>query len=240
MLHSFITHKVRGCGAFLLAYCFLFIAVPLLAKTSVEPEKEGSRKKSVLVLSSRGGYGHTAAANTLQKLLGEHYDLKVVHPIDQLRIWGVPSGEQVYNVMVKRGWIRSVNFLARHVAPHLFHSRKSKLEKIINSYIRAYKPDLVISLIPYINYPASEAARKGEIPYLLITTDNDLRNSSYGLEQLRHPNFKVTIGCDLATTRGVLLKKKIPDWRLKPLDSLCARFIGPKMKLKFGKNTGSP
>ncbi|MBS0654102.1 MAG: hypothetical protein JSR39_11325, partial [Verrucomicrobia bacterium] len=67
------------------------------------------------------------------------------------------------------------------------------------------------SLIPYINYPASEAARKEEIPYLLITTDNDLRNWSFGLEKLRHPNFKVTIGSDLPTTRGILLKKKIPE-----------------------------
>ena len=234
LLNSFITHRVRGCGAFLLACCFLFIAVPIFAKTPVEPEKEGSGKKTVLVLSSRGGYGHIAAANTLQKLVGEQYDLKVVHPIDQLRIWGVPSGEQVYNVMIKQGWIRSLNFLARHVAPHLFRSRKSKLEKIINSYIRAYKPDLVISLIPYINYPASEAARKGEIPYLLITTDNDLRNWSHGLEQLSHPNFKVTIGCDLPTTRGILLKKKIPDEAIETIGlPLRPDFIGPKDEAKI-------
>lgn len=104
-----------------------------------------------------------------------------------------------------------MNFLARHVAPHLFRSRKHKIEKIINSYIEVYKPAMVVSLIPYINYPASEAARKKELPFLLITTDNDLRNWSYGLEKLRHPNFKITIGSDLPTTKGVLLRKKIPE-----------------------------
>jgi UDP-N-acetylglucosamine:LPS N-acetylglucosamine transferase len=192
---------------------FGFLASPLRA----EPSDEISQKKTILVLSSRGGYGHTAAANTLQKLIGDRYELKVIHPIDQLRIWGVPSGEQFYNMMLKRGWIRSMNFLARHIAPRLFRSRTHKLEKIINSYIRAYQPDLIISLIPYINYPASEAARKQDIPFLLVTTDNDLRNWSYGLEKVSHPNFKVTIGSDLPTTRGILLRKKIPDTSIETI-----------------------
>lgn len=186
---------------------------------------DAAEQKTILVLCSRGGYGHTAAANTLQKIIGDRYNLKVVHPIDQLRIWGIPSGEQFYNMMLKRGWIRSLNFLARHVAPRLFRSRKNKIEKIINSYIKAYQPDLVISLIPYINYPATEAARKQEIPYLLITTDNDLRNWAYELEHLKHPQFKVTIGSDLPTTRDALIKKKIP--------ASCIETIGLPLRLDF-------
>lgn len=164
-----------------------------------------------MILSSTGGGGHAAAANTLQKLVGEEYDLKTVYPINQLRIWGVPSCEQFYNVMLRKGWIRSMNFIVRHVAPALFRSRLGKIEKIVTSYINTYDPDLVISLIPFVNYPASEAARKKEIPYLLVTTDNDLRNWAFELERLKHSQFKVTIGTDLPTTKDVLLKKKIPE-----------------------------
>lgn len=203
-LVTFLSTVIFSC-------CFSPFLASLHAESIPEEQVEATYKKTVLVLSSRGGYGHTAAANTLQKLIGDRYELKVVHPIDQLRIWGVPSGEQFYNMMLKRGWIRSMNFLARHLAPRLFRSRRHKIEKIIDSYIKAYQPNLVVSLIPYINYPASEAARKEEIPYLLVTTDNDLRNWAFGLEKLRHPNFKVTIGSDLPTTRGILLKKKIPE-----------------------------
>ncbi|MBS0650457.1 MAG: hypothetical protein JSR93_04785 [Verrucomicrobia bacterium] len=206
----------------------------LHAETITDEQMEASYKKTVLVLSSRGGYGHTAAANTLQKLIGDKYELKVVHPIDQLRIWGVPSGEQFYNMMLKRGWIRSMNFLARHLAPRLFRSRRHKIEKIIDSYIQAYQPNLVVSLIPYINYPASEAARKEEIPYLLITTDNDLRNWSFGLEKLKHPNFRVTIGSDLPTTRGILLKKKIPESAIETIGlPLRPDFISSKNEEKI-------
>lgn len=215
MFHLFKIPGSRFLVAFLSVLLIASSFSPFLTDLHAEPisneETEAASKKMVLVLSSRGGYGHTAAANTLQHLIGESYELKVVHPIDQLRIWGVPSGEQFYNMMLKRGWIRSMNFLARHLAPRLFRSRKQKVEKIINSYIEAYQPNLVVSLIPYINYPASEAARKKEIPYLLITTDNDLRNWSFGLEKMKHPNFRVTIGSDLPTTRGLLLKKKIPE-----------------------------
>lgn len=186
-------------------------------------------KKTILVLSSRGGYGHTAAANTLQQLVGDRYNLKIVYPIDQLRIWGVPSGEQVYNAMIRKGWTRSINFLARHVAPNLFRSRKKKLEKIVSAYIAAHGPVLVLSLIPYINYPASEAARKQEIPYLLVTTDNDLRNWTDGLEKLRHPDFRITIGSDLPTTRGLLLKKNIPEEAIETIGlPLRLDFVGFK------------
>jgi len=168
-------------------------------------------RKTILILSSTGGGGHIAAANTLQKLVGEEYDLKTVYPINQLRIWGVPSCEQFYNMMIRKGWIRSMNFIVRHIAPPIFRARLGKIEKIIASYINTYQPDLVISLIPFVNYPATEAARKKEIPYLLITTDNDLRNWAFELEKLKHSQFKVTIGADMPTTKEVLLKKKIPE-----------------------------
>ena len=171
----------------------------------------GSQKK-ILVLSSKGGYGHAAAVNSLERLLGDGYVLQVVHPIDHmLRSSGVSSGEQWYNLMLAKGWIRSMNFLARRMAPYFFCSNEEKLEKIIHACIEEHHPELVISVIPFINYPASEAARKADLPYLVITTDNDLRNWSYGLEKIKHPLFQITIGADLPTTRDVLLRKNIPE-----------------------------
>src|ERR1700682_4969489 len=103
---------------------------------------EETSRKTILVLSSTGGGGHLAAANTLQKLVGEEYDLKVIYPINELKIYGVPSCEQFYNMMLRNGWIRSMNFITRHVAPRVFKSRFGRVEQIITSYIDAYKPDL--------------------------------------------------------------------------------------------------
>ena len=167
--------------------------------------------KKILVLSSHGGYGHTAAANTLIALLGKQYQFSIYHPIDQVHVMGIPLRENFYNASLKHGWIRTMNFIARHIAPGLFNASRKQIEEMIDGWIEKEKPDLVISIIPFVNYPATEAARKRNIPYLLITTDNDLRNWSFRLEKLRHPNFKITIGADLPLTRGLLLKKKISN-----------------------------
>lgn len=175
-----------------------------------EPEEPTAPRKTILILSSTGGGGHMTASNALEKLVGDDYDIKIIYPINQLRIWGVPSCEQVYNSMLRSGWVRSMNFIVRHICPPVFRSRLGKLEKIITSYINTTKPDLVISLIPFINYSASEAARKKDIPFLVITTDNDLRNWVLGMEKIKHPQMKITIGEDLPTTRDILLKKNIP------------------------------
>jgi UDP-N-acetylglucosamine:LPS N-acetylglucosamine transferase len=199
VLQSWLVSAQRA-GA-LLFFLSLFASVALF----------GEEKQTILILSSTGGGGHVAAANTLQSLVGEKYRLVVVNPIDELRILGVSSGEQFYNTMLKKGWIRAMNFIVRHLVPSLFRHRQDKLEKVIHEHITYYQPDLIISLIPFVNYPASEAARKQSIPYLLITTDNDLRNWVLGMENVTHPDFRVTIGSDLPTTKEVLLKKHVAE-----------------------------
>lgn len=172
--------------------------------------EEETGAKTLLVLSSKGGYGHAAAVSTLERILGTGYNVHVVHPIDEmLKSSGVDLGEKIYDIMLKNRWIRSLNFLAGKVAPHFFRNKYQKIGKIVSKHIHTYKPDLVISVIPFINYPASESARKEDIPYLLITTDNDLSNWVEGLEKVKHPDFLVTIGSDLPTTKEILLNKRI-------------------------------
>jgi processive 1,2-diacylglycerol beta-glucosyltransferase len=221
--------------------CCLFVFATSSGLFSEELVEVLPKRKTILILSSTGGGGHIAAANTLQSLVGEEYDLKMVYPINQLRIWGVPSCEQFYNMMLRKSWIRSMNFIVRHLAPPIFRSRLGKIEKIISSYINTYDPDLIISLIPFVNYPASEAARKKEIPYLLVTTDNDLRNWAFELERLKHPQFKVTIGSDLPTTRDVLLKKNIPESAIETIGlPLRPDFIAQKDQEKLREEFSLP
>lgn len=218
---------------FISILCFLSFVLTgfVLGGESSVPSSE---KKTILILSSTGGGGHITASHALEKLVGEEYDLKIVYPINQLRIWGVPSCEQVYNSMLSNGWVRSMNFLVRHVCPPVFRSRMGKIEKIISSYINSSNPDLVISLIPFINYPASEAARKKEIPFLLVTTDNDLRNWAFEMERVKHSQMKVTIGADIPSTREVLLKKKVPESAIEAIGlPLRPDFIAQKDEKKI-------
>lgn len=197
--------------AFLLILCSPLLFSSFLRSEEIPLTESPKAEKKILILSSNGGYGHNAAANTLKTVLGKKYEIKVMYPIDQLRIWGVRSGEQIYNSMLQYGWIRSMNAITKYVAPRLFRTRRKKVEQLVARYIEMEKPDLIISLIPYVNFPASEAARKNGIPFLLVTTDNDLRNWVHGLHRVTHPHFKVTIGSDLPSTRSLLKERKISD-----------------------------
>lgn len=187
----------------------MFALAPLFLQS--EETEILAPKKKILVLCSGGGNGHNAAANALQTILNERYAFSIVYPINELEILGVPSGENLYNLALRNGWTRSVNMVSRYVAPKIFRGYKKKIESMIADHIETHKPDLVISVIPFINLWASEAARKAGIPYLIITTDNDLQTFVHGLQGMCHPNFKVVVGTHLWCSREMLHQRNIPD-----------------------------
>ncbi len=221
---------------FTVLFAMCFFSMTLVAEDSSSSFKQ---QKKLLILSSTGGGGHAAAAATIRRVVGDEYAIHIIHPIDQLRIWSVPYAERIYNQMLQSGWTRSMNFIVRHIAPHLFNTREEKLEHIIGTAIEAFDPDLVVSLIPFVNYPATEAARVHNVPYLLITTDNNLRNWVHGLEKLKHPQFKVTIGNDLPTSRDLLLEKNIPEESILTIGlPLRPEFIEVKDNAKIKQELG--
>jgi processive 1,2-diacylglycerol beta-glucosyltransferase len=189
-----------------LKYCSM---IWLLAFASLQGEEVC--KKKILVLCSNGGNGHNAAVGALKTILHERYEFTVVYPIDELEMFGVQSGEGLYNLFLQKGWTRSVNFVSRHVAPKVFRSYKKKIEGLIANHIETVEPDLVVSVIPFINFYASEAARKATVPFLMITTDNDLQTFVHGLQGVSHPNFKVVVGTHLPCSQEMLHQKNIAD-----------------------------
>ncbi len=169
-------------------------------------------------MSSYGGYGHIAASNTLIDLLGDEWEATVIYPINDLRFWGAPKGESFYNFLLSNNLIRIANACVKYITPSLFRDRSiHRAQALIERELQEVKPDLLISVIPFINLPASEAARALNIPFLLVTTDNDLKNWVLKIDRFNHPNYKVTIGGDMPTTRGALESKKIPSERIETI-----------------------
>lgn len=127
---------------------------------------------------------------------------------------GISFSEEYYNQFLKKGWSAPINGFTRYFCPPLFRKLRDKTEEIIGRYLDELKPQALISIIPFVNLPASEAARKRGIPFLLITTDNDLTNWVHELEHISHPRYEVTIGTDLPTTRTLLEEKGVPKSRI--------------------------
>jgi UDP-N-acetylglucosamine:LPS N-acetylglucosamine transferase len=174
-------------------------------------------KKKILIFSCKGGHGHVSASLAIQEILRGKYDFQEVFPIEELHSLFEYSGESFYNSLLKNDWIRFTNVMSNQLAPLWFQARRKGIEALIQKYMQKEKPDLVLSLIPYINYPASEAARKSRVPYLLVTTDNDLSIWAIGLENLKHRECKVTIGRDHDLTRGLLTYLGIPSENIETI-----------------------
>ncbi|MDN3507072.1 MAG: glycosyltransferase [Simkaniaceae bacterium] len=174
-------------------------------------------KKKILVLSSYGGYGHIASAKTLQKLLSDDYDIDVIYPIKELRLCGLKHSEAFYNYFLARNFNRFTNWYVRYLGTPVMKMKAKKLKRLLEQHIKEKQTDLVISLIPLVNYPASMATYQMGIPFLMVTTDNDITNWVCDLNKRKHHQFKVTIGADLPTTKGVLLSEQVSEKEIEHL-----------------------
>ncbi len=173
------------------------------------PQLISNSLKKCVILSSEGGGGHKAATEAIRAHLRQkNMEAVVFYPIGEQKIFGF-SGESFYNFLLTHNYIRVINWLGCFLAPLLFRVREEKTKAIITKCLQKENPDLLVSVIPYINYPASEAARVKKIPFLLITTDNDLTHWVDRLDKMTHPNVRITIGHNRFSTRGLLEDKGI-------------------------------
>lgn len=199
-----------------------------------------AHSKKILILSCLGGYGHIAATNTLKELLGSEYEIDTIYPIKELRIFGIPTGESFYNYTLARNWTKFINWYVKISYP-VFSQREEKSIGLIERHIEEKKPDLIISVLPFVNYPASEAARRHGIPFLLVTTDNDLTNWVFAIDKMKHENFKVTIGADLPKSRQMLIKSAVPESAIETTGfPLRPSFFKARGKIEVRKEYGIP
>lgn len=176
-------------------------------------------KKKITILTSKGGFGHSAACDFLKSLIGNDYDLTVINPFEEILSkidfvkkisFNKYDGEQFYNTILTRGWPVFFNFGLRHIMPRVILSMNRKIESLFYNFLAKDKPDLLISVIPVINLPASNAAWKLSIPYLMITLDYDLTMWTPGMKHTKHKNITVT-AADTYTQEHFLSKKLSPD-----------------------------
>lgn len=170
-----------------------------------EEEQQIQTKKKILILTSKGGYGHMAATDTLDSILSNDYNIQSVKPLEEIlhpvdfvkKISGHRlDSEQFYNLVLQKGWTNFLNFSCRYISPHLIAMNNRNMERLFTSYFEKAKPDLVISVMPIINLPASNAAHTCKIPYLMITLDYDLTMWKLGMKKAKHTNIVITAADD--------------------------------------------
>ncbi len=127
------------------------------------------------------GGGHRAAATALAEVIaGERrpWDIRtqsvqdLFHSIDVIRKSTGIDFQDVYNIMLRRGWTLGTAQLVpvMHAAIRLFHSAEVR---VLERHWAASRPDMVVSLIPHYNRAFKQALDRAwpGTPLVTILTD---------------------------------------------------------------------
>ena len=143
--------------------------------------KAGARRAIDVIYIGAGG-GHRAAANALAEVIARQkrpWDLRqfniqdLLYPIDFIRkATGLPF-QDVYNVMLRRGWTRGTSQLipAMHALIRLSHPSQVR---VLEAHFRQTRPDMVVSLIPHYNRAIKEALERAQPGAPLVTVMTDI------------------------------------------------------------------
>lgn len=205
--------------------------------------------KKIIILTSKGGYGHMAACATLKTILYD-YELIIINPFERLFAkrdllkmitFGKVDGEDVYNKLFQGGWIGVLNFVCRYLIPIFMPLYYPFFKRQFYKLYEQEKPDLVISVIPLLNYPGCAAAKKFGIPFILITLDADLRLWLLDLQKCLRKKFNLTVACTTEFISAQLEEYKIPKHYLKQVGfPIRKEFFEPKDKIAIAKQWNIP
>lgn len=192
-----------------------------------------AKDKKILIFSCHSGGGHVATAEALNDFLHDQYDVVVKYPNDEI----YPISTQLYCYHLSHGNHTLLNFnhqLMKVGFPLYSFFEDPEYSLIIEDYIEKEKPDLLISVVPFANHLCVEAANKYKIPFLIVTTDNDIGIWINGLKNKDLKRTHIAISRDLPLTKTFLLKN---DFSLEQIEitgmAVRSDFYEPKNKAKL-------
>jgi len=127
------------------------------------------------------GGGHRAAANALRQVMERQqrpFEIRMVNLqelLDSLDVFRKVTGvrlEDVYNLMLKKGWTLGAGQLTAgmHLLIRMFHGPAVRM---LERFWRESRPDMVVSLVPNFNRALGESLKRAlpGVPLATILTD---------------------------------------------------------------------
>lgn len=166
-------------------HMYIFLLIGLLCSTLFGADVQ--KKPKILILTSAGGRGHTSAAEALHEYLGTQYDVKDVNLLNDIlgsldvvkkasEAFGIKNFgyEDLYNKLLV-GSETTKEFIGplNAIGSLYLSEQNEKVFKLIETYLRAEKPDLIISVVPLYNNMALQVAQQLKIPLWIIPVDFD-------------------------------------------------------------------
>ncbi len=138
------------------------------------------KTKIVLIYIDAGG-GHRAAANALREVIRDQrrpWDVEMVsmqnllESIDFIRKSTGIAFQDVYNIMLRRGWTLGTAQLIplMHFVIRMLHGAQVR---VLEHHRTCMRPDLFVSLVPHYNRAIKEAVDHAlpGIPFVTVLTD---------------------------------------------------------------------
>lgn len=176
-------------------------------------------KKKIIILTSSGGGGHLAASSALEEYLRDEYTVSSVHVFQELLLsldifrlitFKQYSGEALYNNFIKQKYFRFLAYFSIFGAWYIY-LQKNRIASILRSYFTQESPDLIISVIPYINYIVLEVSQELNIPFLLIPTDMDITTYCKHIKPSLYKQFYIGLAFDDQQINNRLQKIQLND-----------------------------
>lgn len=208
---------------------------------------QAAKKKKVAIAWSKGGGAHKSMLDALRTYLCPEYELIAFNPLE--RFWGkldplraltfgYIDGEDFYNCLLARDfrWVinRAFCFGTSSMRRHTRY-----IEDQLENYFRIEKPDIIISVIPVLNYALNEAARRVNKPFLMVAPDCD--TTHYLTDMYPTRPFFCTLPFDDDLLRAAARNAWIPEHFIKAYGfPLRLDFFEPKDRVQIRKNFGVP
>jgi UDP-N-acetylglucosamine:LPS N-acetylglucosamine transferase len=166
---------------------------------TVEHNDHDSSKKTVLVISCKGGGGHTSASLAIKQYVGSSYNIRIVNLFDDILGYLDPvqfftfkyrSAEHLYNKIIQKG-SRKIPAMMVTSLKHIMPWLNPIFSRAFVSYLKHLDntPDAIISVIPLFNGALKQGAQDMGIPFSVIAPDFDTHHYTFGLSQPIKPTF---------------------------------------------------
>lgn len=182
-------------------------------------KKEAGDKEIAVVASSKGGGGHESVFQALSNYLKDTYHIEKIlplqdalAPLDFTRKLsnGAYSCEDLYNKLLSKRCNNTINAMAL-ACPYQQKLQDKEIQEHLDHHIAVKKPDVIISIIPFLNKYLQKTAENLQVPFIVIPTDLDTTTFMQGLSQPLSDRTLITIPFN-----NPEIKQKISQTGLNP------------------------
>ncbi|KAL0481924.1 processive diacylglycerol beta-glucosyltransferase [Acrasis kona] len=159
-------------------------------------------KRRVLIITSNEGGGHAAATRAIKDALPQDgYEIQTVLPTEE-----IPCSD-MYNVLMKKGQFKALGVLVRmQGTAEAFVMGKPR--KTVAREIDAFKPHLIISVIPVMTKVIMNLAKERNIPMLVVPTDLTFDHFFCNIKSGVPPTFRVAIPFADVEDKKIMIKSR--------------------------------